>query len=153
MYEIYEDGRVFDLVKGKYLKPFFQNDYLVVRLKDSLGKPITKAVHRLVAEEFVENPNNYRYVIHIDGNPYNNHYTNLKWSELPSENFKNKKYSKIKMIDKKNIKEVEFNSLIEAALYLKSLDITSADLFTVRNNISRALNKNLTAYECYWIAL
>ena len=38
-------------------------------------------IHRLVAEAFVENPNpqEYHYVLHLDDNPTNNIYTNLKW--------------------------------------------------------------------------
>lgn len=153
MYKIYEDGRVYDLIKGKLLSPYENNGYLVVRLKDEFGKPVIKPIHRLVAEQFIENPNNYKYVIHIDGNPYNNYYTNLKWAELPNEKLSNKKYSKIKMIDKKNLKEVEFNSLIEAAIYLKSIKVTEADILTIRRNIARVLNNALTAYDCYWVAL
>ena len=36
-------------------------------------------IHRLVALHYVDNPNNYEYVNHIDGNKLNNHYTNLEW--------------------------------------------------------------------------
>ncbi|CAL6067702.1 HNH_endonuclease [Hexamita inflata] len=39
------------------------------------------SVHRLVAEAFIENPNNYRYIRHIDGDIRNNHVSNLQWSK------------------------------------------------------------------------
>lgn len=36
-------------------------------------------VHKLVAEAFIPNPNNYKYVDHIDTNRFNNKVENLKW--------------------------------------------------------------------------
>ena len=37
------------------------------------------SIHRLVAEEYIPNPNNYPIVNHLDGDKQNNHYTNLEW--------------------------------------------------------------------------
>lgn len=36
-------------------------------------------VHRLIAETWLENPNNYKYVRHIDGDKTNNNVNNLQW--------------------------------------------------------------------------
>lgn len=43
------------------------------------GKRKNITVHRLVASAFLENPNNYPEVNHIDGNPLNNNVNNLEW--------------------------------------------------------------------------
>lgn len=42
-------------------------------------KRIDKKVHRIVAETFLPNPNNYPVINHKDENPSNNHVDNLEW--------------------------------------------------------------------------
>lgn len=44
------------------------------------GKQKVKKVHRLVAEHFVDNPDNLPCVKHIDGDRLNNCASNLKWA-------------------------------------------------------------------------
>lgn len=50
----------------------------VVRLKKN-GKGYMKKVHRVIAEAFIENPNGYDVVNHVDSNPANNDISNLEW--------------------------------------------------------------------------
>lgn len=78
-YEVFEDGRVFSHKKQIYLKPQNNgNGYLKVHLyKD--GKMHQLYLHRLVAETFIPNPNNYKYIDHIDRNKTNNCINNLRW--------------------------------------------------------------------------
>lgn len=52
--------------------------YLRVKLCSD-GEEKSKLVHVIVAEHFIDNPNNYQVVNHIDGDKYNNHVTNLEW--------------------------------------------------------------------------
>ena len=64
--------------KGKQLSPNMKDRYLCVHLqKDGKGKAVR--IHRLVAETFVDNPNNYNVVNHKDENKHNNRADNLEW--------------------------------------------------------------------------
>ena len=44
------------------------------------GKKITKKVHRLVGEAFIENPENKPTIDHINQNPLDNRVENLRWA-------------------------------------------------------------------------
>ena len=66
--------------KTLIMKTSFYKNYEKLRLSndDSTKKPI-KYIHRLVAEAFIDNPNNYKEVNHIDSNSRNNRVDNLEW--------------------------------------------------------------------------
>lgn len=66
--------------------------YLAVTLSKH-GKIKSFLVHRLVAEAFVPNPNNYPQVNHKDENPTNNEATNLEWcNQYYNSNYGTSKY-------------------------------------------------------------
>lgn len=83
-----KSGGIANINKAIILKPVISGDfYYVVNLVKNKST-YTKRIHRLVAESFVENPNNYQIVDHIDRNRLNNVYTNLRWV-TPLENVYN----------------------------------------------------------------
>lgn len=80
-YLIYDDGRVFSKKSNRFLKPKIDKrvgkEYLRVGLYDVKQK--FHSIHRLVAEHYILNPNNFKEVDHIDRDKNNNHISNLRW--------------------------------------------------------------------------
>ena len=66
------------LKKEKTLKQYKDGrGYLHVKLYDGKGKPKSLTVHRIVALTFINNPNEYEEVNHIDHNKTNNNISNF----------------------------------------------------------------------------
>lgn len=80
MYEISNFGRIrrSDNHRLRSQKLKNKNTYITIRFFIN-RKWITLRPHRLVATYFVDNPNNYNTVNHIDMNKQNNYYKNLEW--------------------------------------------------------------------------
>lgn len=89
LYQISNIGRVKSLKKDyeRIMTPTDNGSgYLIVGLKkDKVRK--NHYVHRLVASAFCKNPNNKKYVNHIDYDKSNNNCKNLEWCSQ-SENVK-----------------------------------------------------------------
>lgn len=78
-YTIDTDGNVFSKRKNKYLKPNI-NKYGYCKIKLQKNKHTKMfSIHRLVAENFLENKDGLPQVNHKDGNKQNNNINNLEW--------------------------------------------------------------------------
>lgn len=86
-YRISSFGKIKNVKTNKILSlQKASNNYVKVHLwKDNCDNYMF--LHRLLAETFIPNPNNYKVVNHIDGNKYNNSLCNLEWC-THSENLK-----------------------------------------------------------------
>ncbi len=78
LYAVSDTGVVKTFIYNKILKPRVQQGYETVVLYRNKKSKAFK-VHRLVAMMFLDNPNNYEQVNHIDGNKRNNNVNNLEW--------------------------------------------------------------------------
>lgn len=87
------------LLHGKTLKQGLRNSYKVINLNKNATRK-SYQIHRLVAEAFIPNPNNYNIVNHIDENPTNNNVNNLEWCNQKH----NVNHSKYKMCHPRNTK-------------------------------------------------
>lgn len=76
-------GRVKSIKRDKILAFGFngknRTGYVQVHMRDITGKNCVRYIHRLVAEAFLPNPNNFPQVNHKDGNKLNNTVDNLEW--------------------------------------------------------------------------
>ena len=79
-YYITSFGRVWSENTHRWLKPTINKRGNHQREYVSLGRGHKEYIHRLVADAFIPNPNDYDEIDHIDTNGLNNHVDNLRWA-------------------------------------------------------------------------
>ena len=84
-YLINKDGEIYSKKSNKTLSKKINNGYEAIQLWEK-GKRYDKKVHRLLAENFIPNPNKYNVVNHKDGNKRNNSLDNLEWCTTRENN-------------------------------------------------------------------
>jgi hypothetical protein len=95
VYKISNNGIVMNVKTNRILKTNI-DPYGYVRIDlqqkiDGIIKYRKTSIHRLLAENFIDNPNNYKYVNHIDANRINNNLNNLEWC-TPKQNMHHARY-------------------------------------------------------------
>ena len=79
-YAVTEDGKVFSIKAGRFLKSSLSSTSNRYRVNLYSGETVkTVEIHTPVAKAFIPNPNGYNIINHIDGNPQNNNVWNLEW--------------------------------------------------------------------------
>ena len=110
-------------LKGRVLKQQLKPDgYLQVGFRVN-GKSVTKSVHRLVAETFIPNPNNFPQVNHLDCDRANNNIDNLEWCNASYNIQYREKYGEslgvpVLAINLTTLEVLRFNSQNEASRVL-----------------------------------
>ena len=79
-YTFHTNGKIWSKVAKRFLKPWVGiSGYEIVRFERG---DRSHFVHRLIAEEFIPNPDNLPQVNHKDGNKTNNDINNLEWKHI-----------------------------------------------------------------------
>lgn len=121
-YLISSNGEVFDATENKKVKSYVDStNYGCVYLRsiDPKTKEERKTkylLQKIVAKAFVENPNNYKYIIHKDNNKTNNAASNLEWSKT----YDVRRGSTIYGLGITTKKQIRFNSISEACTFFGS---------------------------------
>lgn len=118
------------------------NGYLKVTLSKN-GKTNQLQIHRLVAEAFIPNVNNYPVVNHKDENKLNNCINNLEWCTYKHNNNygnRSEKYSKTRKMNKtKNVYQYDLEgNLINI---FKNIKEAKKNLNIFNDSISRCCRK------------
>lgn len=173
-YIVTSEGEIISTFINAPLKYAFNNNndsYKRVVLTDESHKKHLLYVHRIVAFNFIPNPNNYELINHKDENPSNNNISNLEWCDIIYNNTYNNLHIKkglksrgktahnknttinkykdkeILMIDKENKIIKVFDTMGLASDYISSLYNKKRSV--VYSKIYQALNKKINSYLGY----
>lgn len=167
LYAVSNTGKVMSMRTGNLMKVSTKSDGYKLLVASINGNKKGIYVHRLVAEEFLPNPNNLPVVNHKDENPANNDVSNLEWCTWRYNNTYNgihrrKRYNHtawnkgksmkndpiIMMIKDDNIQY--FSCIIKAAEYISKEK--NIGLYVAYSHIYKALkvNKSNSCYGYNW---
>jgi len=141
-YIITRDGHVYNRSNGGRLKHNYNGTHPRVNLTNKLGKQVTRALHRLVALTYLDNPENHPNVYHKDGNTHNNHVDNLCWGQAAHESLDNYK---------KNSKRVyQYTREGEFIQEFESVSGAAKHIGVHHSSIRRAIKDNGTSAGFLW---
>ena len=148
-YYITKDGKCYNSKTGKYLQGQinYKNGYFSYNITLPDGSKKRLYAHRLVAQNYIPNPNNKTQINHIDGDKLNNCIDNLEWV-TPKENQQHairqelKKFNHVFCFNKNKELVAEYLNIVDAA---KSVGIA-------QSLIAQEVNKEIKTLSggFYW---
>ena len=86
LYKINKKGEIWSNYYNRFMIPTLHNTgYYIVEIVKDKKRKLTH-IHRLLAIQFIPNPNNLPTVDHIDRNKLNNSLDNLRWASFRTNN-------------------------------------------------------------------
>lgn len=136
LYKVDEDGNIFTYKTGsgaslpgtRLVQSLNTKGYPQVCISDSQRKGYTLRVHRIVADAFIDNPDNLPQVDHIDGDKTNNAVENLRWvtNQVNTEKALAKDYYLLH----KDGTGYFIKNLLK---WCRDMNVSQADLFKMKN--------------------
>ena len=130
LYLINKEGRIWSLIKRKFLKSTKKIYENITLRKD--GKYKYTTIHRLLGIQYISNPDNLPEIDHINRNPLDNNLSNLRWVSI-IQNRQNKE----------NYIEPEKRK-IHKSEYDKNYRLKNKDRILERERLYRLKRKDLT---------
>ena len=148
LYQVSDLGNVKSLKNNKILKPSLGEYKKVILYKNKKTK--TCAIHRLVAETFLDNPEKKPQVNHKDENKHNNNVNNLEWcTHQENMNYGTKQDRESKVKTKHHVLQYDLNgNLIKKWNNLREIILNTQ--YKKSNIMYCCQNKYKTAYGYKW---
>lgn len=154
-YIIYNDGRLFSIKSGKFIKPTaYTGGYLRYHIYID-GKNTVYKVHRLVAKYFVHNPNPeiYNEVNHKDGNKTNNNADNLEWCDRKYNIHYSKTWENARLANQIRVAKCDIKTHEILEIYDSIKIASKANNCSAQNICGVIKGKHKSACGYYWIKL
>lgn len=155
LYEVSNLGNVRSLCAGRWKtrmdrKPVPDKDgYLTVNIKKN-GKYKCAKIHRIVAEAFIPNPNNYPAINHMDEDKTNNRFDNLEWcTNKYNNNYHGKAQRCNKPVIQLTVDGVEiarFGSVNDAA---KALNTNPANISAALHGVHKTMGGYVWLFQSF----
>ena len=143
-------GRVYSKLSDKILSPYISNKgYYMVMLNHGGKDRHGKTIHRLVAEAFLDKPDNCNIINHKDENKLNNIADNLEWCTSFYNNQFSGIYEKAKIANSKAVYQYD-KSFNLVATYSSTRDASKETGFSYGNIANACHNPELIRYGFHW---
>lgn len=153
-YQISSQGRIKsfkqDKENGKILSYGSSGKYYTIVLRKN-GIPYNKYIHRLVAEAFIPNNNNFPEVNHKDEDTHNNNIENLEWVSRQYNNDYGTRIERAKKNRQKNVPHFRPVKCIELNKIFPSISAAARFMEVRDTSIRKAcIGKSQTCKKFHW---